>query len=132
MGDVVKLESRRITTDEYFGGCPKCGKCDGFLNVDRNHWAVCDTHKTTWCIGSNLFSSWHDETEADWQRNEKLLASYSIVKPVYPEPTAEERRQMEKEEARIAEYRRIDKGYGVAFGPDGPRAIEPGEDDLPF
>ncbi len=86
----------KITTDEYFGGCPECGESDGHLNVGRNHWAVCDTHKTTWPIGANLFSSWHDETDADWHRNEERLATYSEVKPIYPEPTEEEREQKRK------------------------------------
>ena len=99
MGNVVKLDSRRVITDEPFGGCPECGKCDGYLNVGRNHWAVCDTHKTTWCIGSNLFSNWHHETEADWQRNEYRLAEHSIVEPIRPEPTEAERREKEECEA---------------------------------
>ena len=127
MGDVVKLDPQRVTTDEYFGGCPECGKSNGYLNVGRNHWAVCDTHKTTWPIGANLFSSWHDETEADWERNEARLAGYSVVKPIHYEQTEEERSEAEEHTALM---RRIDKGYGVISGPDGTRAIEPDEDPL--
>ena len=120
------MATDKITTDEYFGGCPKCGESDGHLNVGRNHWAVCDTHKTTWPIGENLFSGWHDETEADWQRNEEKLAGYRQVEPIHYEPTEEEWREMEGYNALI---RRTDKGYGVAFEPGRPpRAIEPGED----
>lgn len=124
MGDVVKFESQRITTDEYFGGCPECGQNDGYLNIGRTHVFFCETHETAWAAGSNLFSSWHDETKADWQRNEERLATYSTVEPIYPEPTEEERRKMEEHNVLMS---RVDKGYGVAFGPDGPRAIKPHE-----
>ena len=130
MGDMVTLNPRQVTTDEYFGGCPECGKSDGYLNVGRNHWGVCDTHKTTWPIGANLFSSWHDETEAEWQQNEERLATYSIVEPIRPEPTEEDRRHKEEHKAWRAECQRIDKGFGVVCGPDGVRAIEPGENPL--
>ena len=120
------MTTNEITTDEYLGGCPECGESDGYLNVGRNHWAVCDTHQTKWPIGANLFSSWHDETDADWKCNAEKLAGYGEVKPIYPEPTEEERRQKEEHDALI---RRTDKGYGVAFEPGRPpRAIEPGED----
>lgn len=75
-----------ITTDEYFGGCPKCGKTDGYVNVGRDHWGVCDEHKTKWPIGANLFSSWKEETEAQWRRNANLLESYTEVEPLKADP----------------------------------------------
>lgn len=71
-----------ITTDEYFGGCPHCGQTDGYLNVSRNHWFVCDEHKVTWRVGSNLFSSWRDESDTDWKRNAMKLARYRQVEPL--------------------------------------------------
>ncbi len=77
----------KITTDEYFGGCPECGKCDGFLNLGRDHWAICSEHRTRWCFGSNLLSSWRNETEEDWQRNREKLADYQKVEPLDPEIT---------------------------------------------
>ena len=135
MGEVVDLFPQRVTTDEYFGGCPQCGKNNGFLNIGRGHWFVCDDHKTTWLIGSNLFSCWRDETEADWQRNDYRLAEYSNVEPIYPEPTEEDLRQRAEHEVWSAECKRIDKGFGVVSGPKGMRAIEAWEnpfDDLPF
>ena len=67
---------------DYFGGCRACGKNDGFLNVGRDHWFVCHEHKQTWCVGSNLFSGWRDQTEADWARNRETLKSYSVVEPL--------------------------------------------------
>ena len=78
------------TTTEHFGGCPECGRNDGFLNTGPGHWFFCDAHKTKWCEGSNLFSGWRDETEADWQRNADVLAGCREVEPIYPEPTYEQ------------------------------------------
>lgn len=120
-------------TDEwtkYFGGCPECGKQDEYLNVGRSHWAVCNRHKFTWSIGTNLFSSWHEETQADWRRNAEKLASYREVNPIYPEPTEEQKRQRAEHQRFSDECQRVDKGFGVEFGPDGIRALGP--DDNPF
>jgi hypothetical protein len=63
----------------YFGGCPTCGRTDGYLNVRRSNVFVCHTHKTAWCVGNNLFSDWRDETEEIWERNAALLAQYTEV-----------------------------------------------------
>jgi hypothetical protein len=65
----------------YFGVCPHCLKDDGYVNVHKSHWGVCHTHKTRWSIGSGLFSSWHDETEEDWKKNEAMLRGYTKVEP---------------------------------------------------
>lgn len=58
--------------DSYFGVCPKCLKNDGCVNVGRSHWFYCKEHRVCWCVGSNLFSSWRYETEAEqeeiWHR----------------------------------------------------------------
>lgn len=69
------------STYPYFGGCPHCGQTDGYLNVHKEVWFRCDRHHTKWCAGSGLFSSWMDETEADWNRNAALLAGYVELKP---------------------------------------------------
>ena len=53
------------------------------MNVGPNHWFYCAEHKTKWCIGSNLFFCWKEETEADWKRNEYRLAEYMTVEPIY-------------------------------------------------
>ena len=74
-----------VTTTEYFGGCPHCGKNDGYINFGRNHWMVCDKHETRWCVGSNLFSSWRDETEEDWEKNAQRMDGYTEVAPIAPE-----------------------------------------------
>ena len=55
-------------TEHYFGACPTCGGCDGYLNVGRSHWFYCEKHKVKWCVGSNLFDSWKDQTEEEQRR----------------------------------------------------------------
>lgn len=69
----------------YFGLCPECGAEPQYVNVERDNWNVCGKCRVCWPIGSNLFSSWQEETEADWERNRALLASCREVEPVYPE-----------------------------------------------
>ncbi len=85
MTEVVQFPEK-VTTDEYFGGCPTCGKNDGYFNVHRTHWMVCNRHKTRWLVGSNLFSSWREETEADWKENMERMGGYAVIRPVNPEP----------------------------------------------
>ena len=67
-----------------FGVCPKCGNTDGYLNVNRNHYNVCNSCKNYWPVGSNLFSGWRDEDEETWEKNARLLDSFTEVKPYYP------------------------------------------------
>jgi hypothetical protein len=80
MNNVVPFPSA-VEEDEYFAGCPHCRKVGNIFNVGRNHWAVCHRHKTKWLVGSNLFSNWREETEADWLSNQYRLANYRIVEP---------------------------------------------------
>jgi hypothetical protein len=63
----------------YFGVCPECGLGNGYLNVHKTHFFVCDTHKVFWCVGFNLFSSWQEEDEQIWKENSKKLDSYKYV-----------------------------------------------------
>jgi hypothetical protein len=81
--------------DNYFGACPRCKENDGFYNVGPDHWSFCREHKVKWCIGSNLFSSWRDQTEDEQRRhyNANGFGTYETVEPFYfpeliPEPTA--------------------------------------------
>ena len=70
MGDVISFPK---PLSQRGGGCPVCGNSDGFLNVESNHYGTCDNHLTYWWIGSNLFSSWKEETRETWQKNIELL-----------------------------------------------------------
>jgi hypothetical protein len=75
-----------ITAEEhYFGCCPTCHQYDGYLNIGKGHWFYCSEHKIRWCIGSNLFSSWQDETEED-QRTAYAALDFGS----YTEVTCEE------------------------------------------
>jgi hypothetical protein len=73
-----------VTTDEYFGGCPTCGKTDGYVNFGADHWFVCDVHRTRWYIGSNLFSGWRDNPDTEAHLNR--IAQYAEVEPVHAPP----------------------------------------------
>lgn len=46
----------------HFGSCPECDGLDGFINIGRGHWFYCSEHKKTWYGGSNIFSSWREQT----------------------------------------------------------------------
>ena len=59
--------------------CPWCGEKGQWLNVGVDHWGICTDCEVNWPIGTNLMPSWQDESEDDWNRNAKLLASYSAV-----------------------------------------------------
>jgi hypothetical protein len=62
-----------------FMNCPNCGEKGKWLNVGSTHWGICTDCEVHWPIGTNLVPSWQDETEDDWNRNAKLLASYTAV-----------------------------------------------------
>lgn len=99
--------------DNYFGGCPECGGNDGYLNVGRNHWYICHEHKTRWLLGSNLFSSWQEQSEEDWKRNAELISDYKNVEPIFDEEATQE--ELKKEERRRKsseiEIKLTDAGY---------------------
>ena len=65
--DATERRRKQMTTQmkvpDYFGGCPQCGRNDGYVNAGKSHVFICREHKTSWAIGSNLFSSWRDQTD---------------------------------------------------------------------
>jgi hypothetical protein len=74
---------------DHFGSCPHCLCDDGYLNIVRGHWFFCMIHRTKWCAGGNLFSSWRHQSEAEWRSNCEYLADFTPVEPVYQgEPEA--------------------------------------------
>lgn len=83
--DLVEFQSLKVDKNEisYFGGCPQCGKNDGYVDIGCDHWFVCNEHKTKWWEGSNLFSAWREQTEEKCQKNREMLAEYRAVKPIY-------------------------------------------------
>jgi hypothetical protein len=65
--------------NNYFGGCPECGGTHGCRSVGPEHWYYCDDHKTKWCVGADLFSTWKELGEQGWARNRAHLADYTEV-----------------------------------------------------
>lgn len=78
----LPLERVERTDEDVTGVCPKCGRCDGWLNVGREHWVVCHLHMLTWCVGANLPEFIRDEdTRDEWDRNATILDRYTEVSP---------------------------------------------------
>ena len=75
-----------MENDGYFGLCPVCHKTDGYINIGRSHWFLCEEHKTKWWIGANLFSSWKYETREEQRANYDRLGfgSFQAVEPFRP------------------------------------------------
>lgn len=82
----IKERSDSQKEIDYFGGCPECGQNDGYFNVGRDHFFRCDAHKTCWCVGANLFSSWRYEDEATWGDNARRYSDYMRVEPIQGAP----------------------------------------------
>lgn len=60
--------------------CPCCNDAKShYRNIGRDHWFFCEPCGVRWLIGSNLFSSWRDESEMDWDRNAMFLAQFKAV-----------------------------------------------------
>jgi hypothetical protein len=78
---------------EHFGTCPHCRDYDGWINIGRGHWFYCDRHKVKWCVGSNLFGEWRDETEEQQRAiyEAKDFGSYQNVEPYHPPIPAAQR-----------------------------------------
>jgi hypothetical protein len=70
---------------DCFGLCPICHETDGFANAGKSHVFYCREHKTSWCVGTNLFSSWREQTEEEQRRiwNEIGLEEFEDVKPYF-------------------------------------------------
>lgn len=69
--------------DAYWGGCPTCERHDGYINIGRGHWFYCAEHKVCWWVGSNLFSSWKDQTDAE-QRAEYDAVGFEGMREIKP------------------------------------------------
>lgn len=69
--------------NHHFGGCPQCGRNNGYFNIGRDHWAMCENHKTKWHIGVNLFPTWQKEGQEIWDKNTESFSEYEEVKPIF-------------------------------------------------
>lgn len=68
--------------EDYFGGCPLCGSNDGYVNLRSAHWFRCEEHQLRWCAGENLFSTWRNENQGDWNENFRKVGSFREVYPM--------------------------------------------------
>jgi hypothetical protein len=69
----------KLGTPEIGPRVLKCSSCEEpgkLLNVGSSHWGVCADCEMKWYIGANLVPTSQTETEEDWKRNARLLASY--------------------------------------------------------
>lgn len=71
-----------IICEEYFGGCPTCGQSDGYLDTGPSHWGLCREHGVKWFIGTNLFSSWNDQTVVERVDADAMLTVMLEVEPM--------------------------------------------------
>lgn len=77
--------STQTTDADHFHGCPECPQSEGpdnIYNAGRLHCGACHTHRTTWVLGSNLLSSWKDETEDEQRERYREIEGYRDVTPV--------------------------------------------------
>lgn len=68
---------------ERYGACPVCAGHDGCLNVGRYHWFRCDSHKTKWLVGEDLFAYWREQPAQEWRAAGDMLAAYQEVEPLH-------------------------------------------------
>jgi hypothetical protein len=83
--EMMNDEPMTLENGGYFGVCPQCRRNDGYANAGRSHWFFCKKHRVKWCAGSNLFSSWRDETEEEQRRvyEEIGLGEFEEIKPLH-------------------------------------------------
>jgi len=65
--------------DDRFWGCPECPPSrgpDAIYNAGKAHRAACHTHRTTWLLGSNLFSAWREESEQEQRDRWREIEDY--------------------------------------------------------
>ena len=79
----------------YFGCCPVCHSKGFLYHVGRDEFMACPDHLLAWGIGSNLFSAWHDMTEAQFEENKSFLSRCEMIAP--PECTCKEDAEPEPE-----------------------------------
>ena len=75
------------SSSNHFGVCPECHQTNGYINIGRAHWFYCAPHQVKWCVGSNLFSDWKEQTEAQQREIYESLRfdNYEEVKEYHGE-----------------------------------------------
>lgn len=70
-----------IDSGELGGVCPQCYRTDGYVNIGKEHWGICDVHRVRWPIGYNLFSDWQHESRDEQEETWSKVAPYVVVQP---------------------------------------------------
>ena len=76
---MVKTNNLIFNEQNYFGHCPFLEHKNYFLNINREHWMVCNKCKIKWLMGENLFSSWRTENMTKWKANFKRIKNYKEI-----------------------------------------------------
>jgi len=78
---MTKKNEKYLVFDDknYFGHCPVKGHDNYYLNIERDHWMVCDSCKIKWFIGANLFGGWREENRDIWEANYKRIKAYHEI-----------------------------------------------------
>jgi hypothetical protein len=111
-GKVGSGEDKRNAVEENGdAGCLyPCKLCKGetaYLNVFKSHFFICDACQVSWCGAYNLFSSWQDETQEDWDRNIETLKRFRSLDNA-AEEAATRREEEKRREAEEAARRPVD------------------------
>ena len=77
-------EPKKYCGNFFLGECFADIKCryghkTRLFNVGRDHFVACDNCRTFIHVGSNLMSSWRQESEAEWARNKESVRGYELV-----------------------------------------------------
>ena len=71
--------TEKVEEHNPFGECPVCGGGGEYRNIYRHHFFFCDEHRLVWMTGTNVFSSWREETVEDWRAAWEHLEGYRTV-----------------------------------------------------
>lgn len=72
-----------VNDPAYWGGCPSCGKNDGFYHRGKEHWCACHEHRVCWCSGYGLITTAEHMDPAEVEAMLATIEGYRIVEPVY-------------------------------------------------
>jgi hypothetical protein len=62
-------------------GCPLCEEERPYVNAGKVHIGYCEPCRVSWVIGTNLFSSWQDQTEEE-QRDAYMAAGITRLRRI--------------------------------------------------
>ena len=72
--------------NNYFGHCLIPEHKNFYCNVKfkgdvygKSHIMYCEECKICWKIGRNLFGSWRDETDEDWDKNFEMIKDFEYI-----------------------------------------------------